>query len=112
MKRFSLLLLFITPLIMTTSLHAVTYPFPKTEPAYLKDGSAVQAGTKLYLIHSGTEEANNTINVNDVLTVFREYPPDFALGSNETGKARILIPLGDYYFEGEVVEGAMQPAIL
>ena len=71
MKKFSLLLLLIAPLIMTTSLYAMTNPFPDYVPAYLNDGSFVKAGTKLYLFHSGTEEVNNTINVNDVLTVYR-----------------------------------------
>jgi hypothetical protein len=107
MKKLSLLLLLITPLIMTTSLHAVTYPFPENGPAYLKDGSVVKTGTKLYLYHNGTEEVNNTINVDDTLTVYREGPPDFSLTSKDAGKVRMLIPLGDYYFEGEVVEGAM-----
>ena len=107
MKKFSLLLLLIAPLIMTTSLYAMAYPFPKNEPAYLRDGSVEKAGTKLYQFRNGTEEVNNTINVNDVLTAYRENPPDSSLGSKDAGKVRILIPLGDYYFEGAVVEGAI-----
>ena len=103
------MLLLITPLIMTTSLHAVIYPFPKNEPTYLNDEAVMKIGTKLYLFHSGTEEVKKTINVNDVLTVYREYPADFSLKTIEAGKVRILSMLGDYYFEGEVIGGYVQP---
>ena len=109
MKKFSFLLLLITPLIMTSALHAVTYPFPGNEPAYLNDEAVMMVGTKLYLFCSGTAEARKTINVNDVLTVYREYPPDFSLESREVGKVRILSALGEYYFEAEVIEGHVQP---
>ena len=109
MKKFSVLLLLLTPVIMTTSLHAVTYPFPKNEPAYLNVGSFVKMGTKLYLFHSGTEEVKKTISMNDVLTVYREYSPDFSMETREVGKVRILSTLGDYYFVGEVIEGEVQP---
>ena len=78
----------------------------------MKTEAAMTVGTKIYLFHSGTEEVRKTINVNDVLTVYREYPPDFSPGSTEAGKVRILFPLGDYYFKGEVVEGEMQPGYL
>jgi hypothetical protein len=112
MKKLSVLLLIMTPLIMTSSLHAVTYPFPKNEPLYLKDGSVLGVGTKLYLFHSGTEEVKKTINVNDVLTVYREYPPYFSLETEEVGKVRILSTLGEYYCEAEVIEGYVQPSFV
>lgn len=109
MNKFSFLLLIITPLIMTSSIHAVTYPFPGNEPAYIKDESVMKVGTKLYLFHSGTEEVKRTIRINDVLAVYREYPPGFSLDAREVGKVRILSILGEYFFEGEVIEGAIQP---
>jgi hypothetical protein len=109
MKKISFLLLLITPLIMTTSLHAITYPFPENEPAYLNDEAVMKVGTKIYLFHNGMGEVRKTINVNDVLTVYREYPADFSLESREIGKVRILSALGEYYFEAEVVEGYVQP---
>ena len=108
MKKSSFLLPLITPLIMTTSLYAVTYPFPGNEPVYLNDEAVMKVGTKLYLFCSGTEEVRKTINVNDVLTVYREYPPDFSLDTREVGKVRILSALGEYYFEAEVIEGYVQ----
>ena len=109
MKKLPFLLLIITLLIMTTSLHAVTYPFPGNEPAYLNDEAVMKIGTKIYLFHNGTEEVRKTINVNDVLTVYREYPADFSLETREVGKVRILSALGKYYFEAEVIEGYVQP---
>lgn len=66
------------------------------------------AGVKLYLFYSGTEEIRRTINVNDVLTVYQEYPPDYSRTMREVGKVRVLAPLGDYYFNGEVIGGEVQ----
>jgi hypothetical protein len=109
MKKLPILLLLIAPLIMTSSIYGVTYPFPKNEPLYLNNGSNVELGTKLYLFHSGMEEVKKTININDVLSVFREYPTDFSMEAREVGKVKILSTLGDYYFEGEVIGGYVQP---
>ncbi len=109
MKKFSFLLLLITPLIMATSLYAITYPFSKNEPAYLNDEAVMKVGTKVYLFCGGTEEMRKTINVNDILTVYREYPADFSLETRGVGKVRILSALGEYYFEAEVIEGHVQP---
>jgi hypothetical protein len=94
---------------MVASLHAITYPFPENEPAYLNDEAVMKVGTKIYLFCSGTAEMRKTINVNDVLTVYREYPPDISLETREVGKVRILSALGEYYFEAEVIEGYVQP---
>jgi len=107
-----ILRLLIVPLVMPTVVYAVTYPFPEKEPSHVKVEAAMTVGTKIYLFHSGSDEVRKTINVNDVLTVYREYPPDICPGSTEAGKVRILFPLGDYYFEGEVVEGEMHPGYL
>jgi len=104
----SLLLLLVTLFSLPATLHAVTYPFPESEPAYLKDDVVMKAGSKLYLFHSGTEEVKKTINVNDVLTVYREYPPEFSLETREVGKVKVLTPLGDYYFDGEVIKGEIK----
>jgi hypothetical protein len=102
----------VAPLVLPTVVHAVTYPFPEKEPSQVKVEAAMTVGTRIYLFHSGTDEIRKTINVDDVLTVYREYPPDVSLGSREAGKVRILFPLGDYYFAGEVVEGAVQAGYL
>ena len=100
------------PLLMPAVVHAVTYSFPENEPAYLKDEAVVNTGTKLYLFHSGTEEVKKTINVNDVLTVFREYPSDISPEGRETGKVKILSYSGEYYYEAEVIEGSVHSGYL
>ena len=108
MKKIFFLFLFLTQFAISTTLHAVTYPFPENEPAYLKDDAVMKAGSKLILFHSGTEEVKKTINVNDVLTVYREYPPDVFLETREVGKVKVISPLGDYYFDGEVIKGEIK----
>jgi hypothetical protein len=96
------------PLIIPAVVNAVTYPFPENEPAYPKAEAVMTAGAKLYLFHSGTDEVRKTIHVNDLLTVYREYPPDLSVETREVGKVRVLSPLGDYYLNGEVVEGEVK----
>src|ERR1700686_3659976 len=114
MKKLTLcLLLSLTNLLaMTTAVNAVVYPFPNYGTSYMGVNTVIKTGSKVYLFHSGTDDVRNAINVDDVLTVYREYPRDFSPGSKEVGKVRILSPLGDYYFAGEVVEGEMQPGYL
>jgi hypothetical protein len=107
-KRPSLLLLLLTLFFLPATLHAVTYPFPENEPAYLTDETVKKIGTKVYLFHGGTEEVKSTIHANDILTVYREYPPDFSLKIREVGKVKVLSPLGDYYFDGEVTGGEVK----
>jgi hypothetical protein len=112
MKKLMLLLLLVTPLIMTSSLHAVTYPFPKSNPAYPGNQSVMMAGTRLYLFHNSTQEVNDAINVNDILVVYRGYPHHLSLESTETGKVKVLSSLGENYYEAEVVEGTIIPGEL
>ena len=112
MKKPLLLLPLVALFFLPVAVQAVTYPFPESEPACLKDDAVMKAGSKLYLFHSGTEEVKKTINVNDVLTVYREYPPEFSLETREVGKVKVLTPLGDYYFDGEVIKGKIKPGDL
>ncbi len=112
MKKLMLLLLLATPLIMTSSVHAVAYPFPKGKQAYLGNQPAMFAGSRLYLFHNGTQEATGAINVNDILVVYREYPHRLSLESSETGKVKVLSSLGENYYEAEVVEGTIIPGEL
>ena len=100
------------PLLIPAVVHAVTYSFPENEPAYLKDETVVNVGTKLYLFQSGSEDVKKTINVDDILIVYREYPPDFFPEARETGKVKILSTSGEYYYVAEVIEGSVQPGYL
>jgi len=111
MKKFVFLFLAV-PLFLAAPLYAVSYPPSVEEPTYLKDREYLKAGTKVHLFHSGTEDVRNTIKVNDVLTVYREYPPDISGLTPVSGKVRVLGSLGDYYFEGEMIEGYAEPGYL
>jgi hypothetical protein len=111
MKRLLLFMLAV-PLFLATPLYAVSYPPSVEEPTYLKDQELMKVGAKVHLFHSGTEDVRNAIKTGDVLTVYREFPPDISGLSKETGKVRIIGTLGDYYFEGEVIEGYVIPGYL
>ncbi len=102
-------MILISPFLMTRSLYAVAYTFEENEPAYVKDNTAMKAGTRLYLFHSGTLDVKRTIHANDILSVFREYPSGFTSATGETGKIRILSCSGKYFYEAEVLEGAIEP---
>jgi hypothetical protein len=108
MKKFLFLLLLLVPFAMSSNLHAVAYPFPENELSYQKDEVAMKVGTKLYLFHSGTEDVKSSIHVNDALTVYRVHPADSFAETREVGKVRVLSPLGDYYFNGEVIGGEVK----
>jgi len=110
--RKSLLLLMAVPLLLASPLHAVSYPPSVQEPTYLKETDVLTAGDKVHMFHSGTQDVRNTIKIGDVLTVFHEYPPDLWTVTKQTGKVKVIGTIGDYYFEGEVVEGFVQPGSL
>ncbi|HEX8961156.1 MAG TPA: hypothetical protein VF775_06260 [Geobacteraceae bacterium] len=103
MKKLTILLTVIFTLAVTAA-HAVV-PFPLHASSPQKSEAAMSVGAKVYLFHSGTEDVKKSIHVNDILTVYREYPPDFSQETREVGKVKVLFPLGDYYFKGEVIEG-------
>jgi len=108
MKKILFLLLFLAPFAISTTLHAVAYPFPENGQVYQNDEAVMKVGTKLYLFHSGTEDVKNGIHVNDSLTVYRVHPADLSVETREVGKVRVLTPLGDYYFDGEVIGGEVK----
>jgi len=109
MKK-TLILLFAVPLFWAAHLHAVSYP--PSEPSYLKEEDVMRVGAKLHMFHSGTNDVKKAIKINDVLTVVREYPPDISGVTKETGKVKVIATLGDYYLEGEVVDGYAEPGSL
>jgi len=108
MKKILFLFLIVAPFAMSAPLHAVMYPFLENESAYPADNTLKKIGTKVYLFHGATEEAKSTIHANDILTVYREYPPDISVGQKEVGKVKVISPLGDYYFTGEVIGGEVK----
>lgn len=111
MKKILFLFLAV-PLFLASPLHAVSYPTSAEEPTYLKDAEVMKAGAKIHMFHSGTEDVKSAIKLNDVLTMYREYPPDISGISKISGKVKVIGTLGDYYFEGEVIEGYVVPGYL
>ena len=112
MKKHMLLLLLLTPLLMTSSLYAVTYPFPKGRPAYLKVDTAMVTGSRLYLFHNSTQEGRNDLNINETLVVYRQSPTDSSMEPVETGEVKILSTIGGNYYVAEVIAGSIQPGSL
>ncbi len=111
MKKVVFLFLAVS-LFLAAPLHAVSYPPSAEEPTYLKDQEVMKVGARVYLFHSGTEDVKAAIKIDDVLTVYREYPPDVSGITKEAGKVRVVATLGDYYFEGKVIEGYAEPGYL
>ena len=111
MKKIVLLFLAV-PLFLVAPALAVSYPPSVEEPTYLKDQEYLKVGAQVHLFHSGTHDVRDSIKVGDVLTVFKEYPPDISGLSKTSGKVKVISTLGDYYFEGEVVEGYAEPGYL
>jgi len=111
MLRIAIFLLAV-PLFLAAPLHAVSYPPSAEEPTYLKDQEVMKAGAMVHLFHSGSEDVRNAIKVGDVLMAYREYPPDISGISKASGKLKIIGTLGDYYFEGQVIEGFVEPGFL
>jgi hypothetical protein len=68
--------------------------------------TVMKVGQTVYLFHSGTEDIRNTIQVNDILTVYRTS----ALCETKTvGTIRVVSLVADTYFKAEVVEGEISP---
>ncbi|WP_136524133.1 hypothetical protein [Geomonas ferrireducens] len=109
MKKTAWLLVQLTVLLLASVAWAVSYPPTAVEPNYLKDEDVMRSGVKLYLFHSGTQDVLGAIKPGQVLTGYREYPPDLSDTTKETGKVRVITTLGPYYFEAEVIEGFVRP---
>src|SRR5512147_752280 len=88
-----------------SSLNAVS---PSPVPGEREEKAAKgikEKGETVCLFQSGTTDVRKTINVNDILTVYRE---NITHKMVEVGKIRILSYVGDDYLKGEVVEGELQ----
>ena len=62
-------------------------------------------GTIVCLFQSGTADVKKAINVNDVLSVYRESKSHEL---KEVGKIKVLSYVGEDYLKGEVVEGELK----
>ena len=66
----------------------------------------MKVGQTVYLFHSGTEDVQKTIHVNDTLIVYRISP---LCEAKKVGKIKVISNIADTYFKGEVVEGEIRP---
>ena len=83
---------------------AVSYfPLVHHEPG---DEALMRPGAKVYLFHSGTEDARRALQVGTQLTVIRVLS---SCEPVEVGKVRALALVGDTYLGAEVVSGAVKP---
>jgi hypothetical protein len=62
----------------------------------------MMTGTVVCLFQSGTADIKKAINVNDILSVYREGKSHEL---REVGKIKVLSYIGEDYLKGEVVEG-------
>lgn len=81
-------------------------PSPVLEEREEKAAKGIkEKGETACLFQSGTADVRKTININDILNVYRENRSHQMI---EVGKIRILSYVGDDYLKGEVVEGELQ----
>jgi hypothetical protein len=107
-----LFVLLLVQVVLVPRLHATSYyPFERG-PEQSQDAEVMKVGARVYLFYSGTQDARNSIKINDVLGVYREHPFGAVGGAKETGKVKIVASPGAYYLEGEVIEGQAEPGYL
>ncbi|MBJ6724486.1 hypothetical protein [Geomesophilobacter sediminis] len=112
MKKIFQLIVVMAPLVVTTVAGAVWYPFPNRESAPVRKEAGLGVGSRVFMFHNPPDCARHEIKVDDILTVYRGYPPDAAAGSREVGKVKVIALNGEYYVRGEVVAGNMLPGDL
>jgi hypothetical protein len=83
---------------------AVSYfPLVHHEPG---NETLAQPGMKVYLFHSGTEDARDSLHLGEMLTVMRVQS---TCESIDVGKVRLVGFIGDTYLKAEVISGAVKP---
>jgi len=108
MKKRSWFLVVLFPLVVVgISLRAdAVSPSPVPEERAEKAAKGIrEKGELVCLFQSGTEDVKKTINVHDVIVVFREGPKH---DLREVGKVKVLSYAGDDYIKGVVMEGEVQ----
>jgi|MudIll2142460700_1097286.scaffolds.fasta_scaffold102912_2 hypothetical protein len=84
--------------------HATSYmPFFHSQD---KEGTAMKSGQEVYLFHSGTDSVRKTVQVGDILIVYRITP---TCEVKEVGRIKALAFIGENYLKAKVVEGEIKP---
>ena len=95
-----LLLVLCAPLIV----YATSYmPFFHSQDS---EGTPMKSGQEVYLFHSGTDDVKKTVQVGDILTIFRITP---TCEIREVGKIKTVVYIGETYLKGKVIEGEIKP---
>ena len=85
---------------------AVSYPPAPLYHHPQKADAVLTPGAIVYLFHSGTDEINNAIHADDILTVKRIST---SCEVRDVGKIRIISHIGETYLKCEVMEGEIMP---
>jgi hypothetical protein len=85
---------------------ALSYPPAPLYHRLEKVETVMTPGAAVYLFHSGTDEINSAIYIDEVLTVYRIDP---SCEVRVTGKIRVKSHIGETYLKGEVIEGEIKP---
>ena len=95
-----ILLVFCAPLIV----YATSYmPFFHSQDS---EGTAMKSGQEVYLFHSGTDAVRKTVQVGDILMVYRITP---TCEVKEVGRIKAVAYIGETYLKAKVVEGEIKP---
>ena len=86
-------------LLVVATGNAVTYPFHRAE-----------AKRVVSVLCNGSEVTS--LQVADILPVYREESSETAVGTRPVGTLRILGQVDNFHFQGEVLSGQVQPGDL
>jgi hypothetical protein len=79
-------------------------PIPGEREERIAKGIRVK-GETVCLFESGTEDVKKSININDIIPVYRESKSHEL---KEVGKIKVLSYAGEDYLKGEVIEGEVR----
>jgi hypothetical protein len=68
--------------------------------------TVMKSGQTVYLFHSGTDDIRRSIQVNDILIVYRISP---LCDVKAVGTIKVVSHVADTYFKAEVIEGEISP---
>ena len=95
-----LLLVLCAPLIV----YATSYmPFFHSQES---EGTAMKSGQEVYLFHSGIDAVRKTVQIGDILTVYRITQ---TCEVKEVGRIKALAYIGENYLKAKVIAGEIKP---
>ena len=102
--RMIILGVFLMVLCTPLTVYATSYmPFFHSQ---VREGTVMKSGQEVYLFHSGTHDVRKTVQVGDILTVYRITP---TCEVKEVGRIKSVAYIGETYLKTKVVEGEIKP---